>query len=125
MIVADGENWATCQQVYAGQLSEHQIREVEKMLQCGTPEQGYATYICLECGATKRVCFSCKSRVCSACGKVHADEWAKRLAARLLKVVHRHMTFTVPEELWSVLEQESEWRKELFGAAHIEEGDES
>ena len=62
--------------------------------------------------------FSCKSRVCSACGKVHADEWAEQVASRLMNVVHRHMTFTVASELWEILEGKPVWRKELFGAAN-------
>ena len=75
-IVNDGANWVRYQEQYAGRVSAHQIAEVEKMLRCGQPENGYATYICLKCGETKRVCFSCKSRVCTACGKVYADDWA-------------------------------------------------
>ncbi len=62
--------------------------------------------------------FSCKSRVCSSCGKVHADEWAEQVAGRLFNVVHRHMTFTVASELWEIFERNPEWRKELLGAAN-------
>lgn len=117
-IVEDGDNWARYQEEYEGQVSPEQLAEMEKMLGCGDPAKGFATYICLNCGETKRVCFSCKSRVCSSCGKVHADEWAKEIASRLFNVVHRHITFTLPAELWPVLEKEPAWRKELFGAAN-------
>ena len=117
-IISDGENWPRYQQAYAGQVSEHQLAEVEKMLACGDASQGFATYICLKCGATVRVCFSCKSRVCSSCGKVYADEWAQQLTSRLFNVTHRHITFTVPAELWPILEATPAWRKELFGAAN-------
>jgi hypothetical protein len=104
--------------MYADKVSAHQIAEVEKMLGCGEPENGFATYICLKCGATQVVCFSCKSRVCSRCGKVYADEWAERLTSRLFKVIHRHITLTVPAELWPTLEAEPAWRKVLFEAAN-------
>jgi len=117
-IVSDGDNWTRYQQTYAGQISAHQVAEVEKMLACGDPAHGYATYICLNCGETVRVCFSCKSRVCSRCGKVYADEWAQQLTSRMFNVTHRHITFTIPAELWSMLEAEPVWRKELFGAAN-------
>src|SRR5260370_37079329 len=117
-ISSDGDNGAGYQQAYAGQVSADQIAEVEKMLGCGDAAQGYATYICLDCGETVRVCFSCKSRVCSSCGKVDADEWAQQLASRLLNVIHRHITFTVPDELWPLLEANPDWRKALFGAAN-------
>jgi Putative transposase/Transposase zinc-binding domain len=117
-IVNDGDNWGRYQQAYAGQVSTHQVAEVEKMLACGDPAHGFATYICLNCGETVRVCFSCKSRVCSSCGKVYADEWAQQLTSRMFNVTHRHITFTLPADLWSILEAEPVWRKELFGAAN-------
>lgn len=117
-IVKDGDNWGRYQRAYTSQVSAHQIAEVEKMLACGEPTQGFSTYICLDCGETVRVCFSCKSRVCSRCGKVHADEWAQQLTSRLFNVTHRHVTFTLPAELWPILEAEPVWRKELFGAAN-------
>lgn len=68
-IVSDGEHGERYKREYAGQVSVHQITEAEKMRACGDPTHGFATYICLNCGETLRVCFSCKSRVCSACGK--------------------------------------------------------
>ena len=117
-IVQDKDNWSRYQKVYADRLTTHQIAEVEKMLNCGNSKNGFATYICLKCGETTQVCFSCKSRVCSSCGKVHADEWAQQLASRMINVTHRHVTFTMPAELWSHLEAHPEWRKEMFGAAN-------
>ena len=117
-IVSDGDNWEEYQAAYVGQVTAHQIAEVEKMLGCGDPANGYATYICLNCGETKQVCFSCKSRVCSSCGKVHADEWAAQMSSRMFNVTHRHITFTVPDVLWPILERYPAGRKVLFGAAN-------
>jgi len=116
-IVEDGTNWAEYQRAYADEVTADQVKEVEKMLGCGDPSCGFATYVCLDCGQEKRVAFSCKSRVCSSCGKVHADEWAEQLSSRLWHVTHRHVTFTLPAELWPLLEVHESWRKELFGAA--------
>ena len=117
-IVNDGNNWQRYQAQYAGRVSAHQIAEVNKMLRCGTAKNGYATYICLNCGHTKQVCFSCKSRVCAACGKIHADEWAQSLTRRLFNVSHRPITFTIAAELWPILERTPDLRKVLFGAAN-------
>ena len=117
-IVNDKDNWERYQEAYWDQVTPHQIAEVEKMLGCGDPKNGFATYICLTCGEQVQVSFSCKSRVCSSCGKVHADKWSNQLVGRLFNVTHRHITFTVPSELWSILEQHPDWRKELFGAAN-------
>ena len=117
-IVQDGDNWARYQEVYAERVSADQVAEIDKMLKCGEPANGYATYICLNCGETLTVCFRCKSRVCSSCGKVYADDWAQQLTSHLLKVVHRHITLTVPAALWPVLEANPDWRKVLFEAAN-------
>ena len=117
-IIKDKNNWTKYQEKYEGKITEHQKREVEKMMGCGEFANGYAVYVCWSCGEEKEVPFSCKSRVCSSCGKVHADEWAEQLAGRLFNVVHRHMTFTVASELWEKLEANPRWRKELFGAAN-------
>jgi hypothetical protein len=117
-IVSDGDNWARYQQTYAGQVRADQVAEIEKMLSCGDPTHGYATYICLKCGEKVRVCFSCKSRVCSRCGTGYADAWAQELTRHLFNVTHRHITLTVPAELWPLLEANPEWRKVLFGAAN-------
>jgi hypothetical protein len=97
-IVQDQDNWMKYQQVYADQVSADQIAEVEKMLGCGDPSNGFSTYICLNGGEQLKVAFSGKSRVCSSCGKGHADVWSGELVSRLGNVSHRHVTFTVPAE---------------------------
>jgi Putative transposase/Transposase zinc-binding domain len=117
-IIQDGDNWERYKTVYAGRVSVDQIAEVEKMLGCRDPQNGFATHICLECGGTVQVPFSCKSRVCSACGKVYAEEWARQLTGRLFNVIHRHITFTVADGLWEVFEGKPEWRRVLFEAAN-------
>ena len=117
-IVQDSDNWERYQQEYAEQVTEHQVSEVEKMLGCRDAKNGFATYICMNCGEQEQVPFSCKSRICSSCGKVHAEEWAKQLSSRMFNVVHRHITFTIPDVLWSEFEREAGWRGILFQAAN-------
>jgi hypothetical protein len=117
-IVKDKDNWERYQAVYAEQVTADQLAEVEKMLGCGELRNGYSTYICLDCGEQLKVPFSCKSRVCSSCGKAHADDWSEALVGRLFNVVHRHVTFTVPAELWVYFEQHPESRSLLYEAAN-------
>ncbi|MDR2700181.1 MAG: transposase zinc-binding domain-containing protein [Nitrososphaerota archaeon] len=52
-----------------------------KLKRCCTVEtqNGFLTYKCAECSATKTVPLACKSRICSQCGKKHADQWADEL----------------------------------------------
>jgi adenylate kinase family enzyme/ribosomal protein S27E len=97
-------------------VSKYAIDEVEKMLHCRDPEYGFLTYKCPECGATKTVPLACKSRICPQCGKKYADEWADQLAQTLYAVPHRHMVFTIPEELRSVLDADRSLLKVLMDA---------
>ena len=86
------------------------------MLHCRDPKYGFLTYKCPKCGATKTVPMACKSRICPRCGKKYADEWADRLAETLFAVSHRHMVFTIPEELREVLDANHSLLKVLMDA---------
>ena len=89
---------------------------VQKALRCGTKDMGYIRYECLGCPhGTKPVfvCFSCKSRFCNKCGKKYTDEWATKQQELVLDVPHRHMVFTVPEELRNVFFEDRYKMQEL------------
>lgn len=47
---------------------------------------------------------ACKSRICPRCGKAYTDKWVDELVGSLYAVSHRHMIFTVPEQLRDVLD---------------------
>jgi ribosomal protein S27E len=97
-------------------LSPYKIEEVEKMLHCRDPKYGFLTYKCPDCCATRIVPMACKSRICPQCGKKYADRWADQLAETLFAVSHRHMVFTIPEELRSVLDGDRSLLKVLMDA---------
>jgi hypothetical protein len=78
---------------------------VEKALRCRTPANGFVRYRCLACEAFHTVCFTCKSRLCPACGKARAARAAANAQSRLFNVRHRHLTFSVPAELRPLLFQ--------------------
>lgn len=75
------------------------IKEVEKMLDCGKIENGYLEYKCVKCGERKKVAFRCRSRFCNSCGRMYTEARADSMASKLAKTGHRHMVFTIPEEL--------------------------
>lgn len=75
------------------------IKEVKKMLECGELRNGYIEYKCPKCGEIKREPFRCKSRFCNTCGKKYTEERAENMAGKLIRTGHRHMVFTIPEEL--------------------------
>ena len=97
-------------------LSRYAVEEVEKMLHCRDPKYGFLTYKCPECGATKTGPLACKSRICPSCGKKYADEWADQPAENLYSVPHRHIVFTIPEELRKVMGEDHSLLKVLMDA---------
>lgn len=93
------DHWDEFKKIYFGKIRENVYREVEKMINCGSIENGFIEFKCEACGETKKVGFTCKSRFCTSCGKVHVDNWVEDLTAKLIKTKHRHMVFTIPKEL--------------------------
>lgn len=74
---------------------------VRKMLDCGDPDKmGFVRYICMNCGETRVIGFSCKSSFCLSCAKPYTDRWVEFIGRRLFpKVTYRHIVLTVPEYL--------------------------
>lgn len=93
------------------------IREVEKMFLCRDPKGRFVTYLCTSCGETKTVPLSCKSRLCTRCGKRYADIWAEELANHLLPCVHRHIVLTISDMLWLYFIDNSKLQKLLLDTA--------
>lgn len=57
---------------------------------CGDIREGYYEYVCGDCGATTKVGFTCKSRLCLRCFKVAVDDWLQTARKVLFEgVVHR------------------------------------
>ena len=74
------DHWEGFKQRHPEYAKEYYNELVEKMLNCGNPEQmGYIEYRCMSCGQGKRlVSMSCKSTLCLRCGKVYVDDWVVR-----------------------------------------------
>ena len=90
--------------------------EVEKMLSC--KKKGCFVCHCLNCGKYVTVPFGCNSRLCSRCGKRYTDRWAKKLAKKLPKVIHRHLTFSMPDLLWGFVKVDRYLQKVISDAAN-------
>lgn len=116
-ILKQDNNWVLFKELYRDELSADTIHEVEKMLNCGTSEGGFATYLCPECGNEKRIPFTCKSKLCSSCGKKYTDIWSQNVAEYLLNTDHRHIVLTVPQMLWSVFINNEALQKVLLNTA--------
>ena len=75
------------------------IRNVKRIIDCQDPKKGYALYICEKCSTFKQVYFTCKSRFCNTCGAKYSKDRALSISAKLIDSSHRHVVFTIPEEL--------------------------
>ncbi|QGP66903.1 Putative transposase (plasmid) [Piscirickettsia salmonis] len=53
------------------------------------------------CEHTKVVCFTCKSRFCSTCGKKATEQWIEEQNATLPQCKWQHITFTMPRKFWA------------------------
>lgn len=75
---------------------------VLKVLSCRTQIAGCDVYSCSNpsCSHTKVVCFTCKSRFCSTCGKKATEQWIEKQNAVLPQCQWQHITFTMPERYW-------------------------
>lgn len=117
MILCLNDNWETYLKSGIYAVREVEKREVEKMLSCMDPEKGHSVYMCAECGKTKVVPHSCKSRICTVCGKRHADEWAEKINKEMYAVPYRHIILTVSDRLWPYFEGNSRLQKLMLETA--------
>jgi predicted RNA-binding Zn-ribbon protein involved in translation (DUF1610 family) len=84
--------------------NKHRIRKVcddeaKKLMRCKDINYGHILYECPKCGELLQVGFTCKSRLCTSCGKIKTDEWQNNIKNTMYNVRHRHIVFTVPEEI--------------------------
>lgn len=75
------------------------FKEVQRMINCGNPKLGYALYYCEHCNKFLHVPFRCKSRFCNSCGVKYAHDRALNISKKIIRCKHRHIVFTIPEQL--------------------------
>lgn len=75
------------------------IDEINKMISCQDPSMGHAVYECPDCHRTYCVPFTCKSRFCNTCAIKYQMDRALEITSKLIKCEHRHVVFTIPEQL--------------------------
>jgi predicted Zn-dependent protease with MMP-like domain len=93
------ENWDEFVALFGDRIRKVVVEEVEKMMGCGDIENGYLEYSCQKCGEIKKIGFRCRSRFCTSCGKGYVDQRSESMTSKLIKTKHRHMVFTIAEEL--------------------------
>jgi predicted RNA-binding Zn-ribbon protein involved in translation (DUF1610 family) len=92
---------------------------VNRMLKCKTPSLGFSSFVCPDCGKEKIVFHTCKSRMCSSCGNKYNKQRELSIFSKLFKYKHRHVVFTIPEELRRIFKQDRKRLNYLFEASSI------
>lgn len=81
------------------------FQEVNKIINCGNPDFGYALYVCEHCGKFLKVPFRCKSRFCNTCGVKYSQDRALSMAKKSIRCKHRHIVFTMSDKLWDYFQK--------------------
>ena len=92
---------------------------IDKFLLCKSFQLGYSLYECPICHIEKVVPHSCKTRFCSSCGNKYNDDRANSIFSKLIKWKHRHVVFTIPEELRGYFRNNRYLLNILFDASSI------
>lgn len=78
--------------------SYQQIKVLNHINACKTPDMGAAVYDC-ECGKKTFVFHSCRDRHCPVCQGMNNKRWADKQMESSLPVKYWHLVFTVPDLL--------------------------
>ena len=91
--------------------------EVRKVIRCGDPNFGCTFYQCPDCGAYRFVPFRCHSRFCNTCGTAYQADRADSISLKLIHCRHRHVVFTIAEELRPYFRKDRSLLHVLFHSA--------
>ena len=105
-------------------VSFQQQKVLRAITQCRTGKLGHVIFACGGCKRQHWVGRSCGNRHCPTCQHEKTQQWLQRQSERLMPVQHFLVTFTVPDEVCSLLRaQPDEGYEAIFnaGAATIRE----
>lgn len=108
------DNWHKFVDKYGKRIRPVVLKEVEKFHNCGDPKQGFKLFVCEGCNDVKHLVYRCRSRFCSSCSSGEAEEWSRVLSHEAYQVMHRHVIFTIDEELRIVFAKHRFLLKELM-----------
>lgn len=102
-ILQHNNNWLRFYSNHKHLIRESVVENINKLFLCRTQEAGFHRYQCLHCGEIVTLPHSCKSRICSSCGKLATDRWIESSLFQFPNVSYQHLVFTVPEELRDII----------------------
>lgn len=102
-ILQHNNNWPRFYSDHKHLIRESVVENINKLFLCRTQEAGFHRYQCLHCGEIVTLPHSCKSRICSSCGKLATDQWISSSLSQFPNVSYQHLVFTLPEELRDII----------------------
>lgn len=93
------------------------LDNIERSILCRTFFLGFDEFECPDCGNFTEIPHACHSRFCNACGVKYAKQLAAKATSFCLDYPHRHIVFTIPEELRNWFRQDRKRLNILFIAA--------
>ena len=94
-ILLEQDNWQRFVEVNGDPIRPAVYDNIRRMLACRTPELGFHVYACPDCGEQRIVPHTCKSRLCSSCGKPATDRRAEQVLSQTLDVEYHHLVLSV------------------------------
>jgi len=77
-------------------LSPMQVKALNNIVSCRTPQMGWSEYVCDTCGVIQYHYNSCGDRHCPKCQSTKQALWVDKLLEDTLPVKHYHIVFTLP-----------------------------
>ena len=99
-------------------IPNYVYENVEKVRQCRTKALGYHYYTCPNCGNFSYEFHTCKSRFCSSCGVKYAKNRSIQIQKKVFNCNHRHIVFTIPNELRIYFKKDKSLLDLLFKASN-------
>lgn len=118
IFIDNWEEFLKCEDVQRHGIRDVVLKEVDRMMSCGTPDCGYEVWECPACHSYHVICYTCKSRFCSRCGVKYAKARAFSIAENTMNVNHRHMVFTIDKRLRIYFQYDRYMLNLLFTAAY-------
>lgn len=100
-----------------GRMRDVTYKNVLNTALCGSIYLGFDTYECPDCGMETTIPHTCKSRFCSKCAAKTAKQRSIAVSAMTFSCKHRHVVFTIAEELRYFFERDHSLLDLLFIAS--------
>jgi len=89
------------------------------MIRCRDPSNGFIVVHCPKCNEDRIIHFSCNSRICSRCGNKYVKKWVEKITERMYDVDYSHIVFTLPGDIWKLIDGKWDCISELYKAAFM------